>query len=359
MNGVLDGLKALGAARLAAMGAVALGVLGLLLVLRCTAAARAWRCSTATSTCARPAQMADVLEHAAHRRTSSAPAAARSWCRPTRSPRPGCCWRRTGCPAAARSATRSSTAATGCWPAPFQQHINQTRALEGELARTIRTISGVRAARVHLVLPHREPFARDEQEAQASVLLTFAGGRPARPRGRAGDPQPGRRRGAGAAAARTSRSSTAAATCSPAPAQAAGTARRRRRRRGDAARHRTAPRPRGGGDAGAAASAPAMCAPRRRSRWISIRCTKRRNATTPTGRWCAARRPSPTSSRSDRGQRRPSRCRTTCRTPMPAPSGGAGSQEQAAGGDHQLRDQQDRAHASCASSRRSTASASR
>ena len=57
----------------------------------------------------------------------------------------------------------------------FQQKINETRALEGELARTIRAISGVRAARVHLVLPRREPFAREQQDAQASVMLTMAG----------------------------------------------------------------------------------------------------------------------------------------------------------------------------------------
>jgi flagellar M-ring protein FliF len=57
----------------------------------------------------------------------------------------------------------------------FQQGINQLRALEGELARTIRSINGVRAARVHLVLPRREPFSRERQEAQASVLLTAAG----------------------------------------------------------------------------------------------------------------------------------------------------------------------------------------
>ena len=57
----------------------------------------------------------------------------------------------------------------------FQQGITQTRAMEGELARTIRVIQGVRAARVHLVLPRREPFARDRQEAQASVVLTMAG----------------------------------------------------------------------------------------------------------------------------------------------------------------------------------------
>lgn len=60
----------------------------------------------------------------------------------------------------------------------FQQQINETRALEGELARTIRAIHGVRAVRVHLVLPRREPFARERQEAQASVLLTMAGAAP-------------------------------------------------------------------------------------------------------------------------------------------------------------------------------------
>lgn len=57
----------------------------------------------------------------------------------------------------------------------FQQGITQTRAMEGELARTIRSIQGIRAARVHLVLPHREPFARERQEAQASVVLTMVG----------------------------------------------------------------------------------------------------------------------------------------------------------------------------------------
>src|SRR5690606_35839181 len=40
----------------------------------------------------------------------------------------------------------------------FVQQINQIRALEGELARTIRSIRQVRAARVHLVMPKRELF---------------------------------------------------------------------------------------------------------------------------------------------------------------------------------------------------------
>ncbi|MEP0706606.1 MAG: flagellar basal-body MS-ring/collar protein FliF [Parvibaculum sp.] len=53
----------------------------------------------------------------------------------------------------------------------FVQNINHLRALEGELARTIRSIDGVEAARVHLVLPERELFSRDRREPTASIVL--------------------------------------------------------------------------------------------------------------------------------------------------------------------------------------------
>ena len=53
----------------------------------------------------------------------------------------------------------------------FVQNINHLRALEGELARTISTLSSVTAARVHLVLPQRELFSRTETHATASVFL--------------------------------------------------------------------------------------------------------------------------------------------------------------------------------------------
>ncbi len=62
----------------------------------------------------------------------------------------------------------------------FQQNINRLRALEGELARTLATISGVRSARVHLVLPERELFARDKQTATASIVVDAPGGLDAR-----------------------------------------------------------------------------------------------------------------------------------------------------------------------------------
>ncbi|MBI3709911.1 MAG: flagellar M-ring protein FliF [Proteobacteria bacterium] len=57
----------------------------------------------------------------------------------------------------------------------FVQNLNQVRALEGELTRTITTLSAVAGARVHLVIPRRELFARDRQEPTASVVLKLRG----------------------------------------------------------------------------------------------------------------------------------------------------------------------------------------
>jgi flagellar M-ring protein FliF len=53
----------------------------------------------------------------------------------------------------------------------FVQNINSLRALEGELARSIQTIQGIDSARVHLVIPERQIFSREEQAPSASVVL--------------------------------------------------------------------------------------------------------------------------------------------------------------------------------------------
>lgn len=58
----------------------------------------------------------------------------------------------------------------------FMQNMNQLRALEGELSRTVGTLSSVRQARIHLVMPRRELFSRDESPASASVLLQLRPG---------------------------------------------------------------------------------------------------------------------------------------------------------------------------------------
>ncbi len=51
------------------------------------------------------------------------------------------------------------------------QNINARRALEGELSRTISSLPAVKSARVHLVLPERKLFSREQIEATASVTL--------------------------------------------------------------------------------------------------------------------------------------------------------------------------------------------
>jgi flagellar M-ring protein FliF len=57
----------------------------------------------------------------------------------------------------------------------FVQNINHLRALEGELARTIRSIGRVQSARVHLVIPERRLFDRDREAARASIVLKLRG----------------------------------------------------------------------------------------------------------------------------------------------------------------------------------------
>jgi flagellar M-ring protein FliF len=57
----------------------------------------------------------------------------------------------------------------------FVQNINNLRAIEGELARTIRSLDRVVAARVHLVMPERPLFSRDKVEPSASIVLKVRG----------------------------------------------------------------------------------------------------------------------------------------------------------------------------------------
>jgi flagellar M-ring protein FliF len=57
----------------------------------------------------------------------------------------------------------------------FVQNINNVRALEGELSRTIRSLDRVQDARVHLVMPDRPLFSRDKVDATASIVLKVRG----------------------------------------------------------------------------------------------------------------------------------------------------------------------------------------
>ncbi len=58
----------------------------------------------------------------------------------------------------------------------FAQKVNYQRALQGELTRTIMSLSEVQAARVHLTLPESSMFKREQNRSKASVTLTLKPG---------------------------------------------------------------------------------------------------------------------------------------------------------------------------------------
>ena len=64
----------------------------------------------------------------------------------------------------------------GITTSEFQQQVSYQRALEGELAKTLKALDGVNAAVVHIALPKDEVFATDEGKPTASVLLDLAPG---------------------------------------------------------------------------------------------------------------------------------------------------------------------------------------
>lgn len=67
----------------------------------------------------------------------------------------------------------------------FVQNINKTRALQGELERTIGSLDMVKAAKVTLALPDKPLFQQDNQKPKASVLLQLTGNAMAQPKVRA------------------------------------------------------------------------------------------------------------------------------------------------------------------------------
>ena len=174
MKAVLDGLKALGPARLVAMAAVAIGMFGLLAVLALRGGSDRMALLYADLDMREAGQMAEQLErqHIPHTLGANG---SQMLVPVDQVAQARLLLAKEGLPSGGSIGYELFDRADGLTASQFQQSINQERALEGELSRSIRAISGVRAARVHLVLPHREPFARQQQDAQASVVLTMAG----------------------------------------------------------------------------------------------------------------------------------------------------------------------------------------
>ena len=174
MKALLEGLRALGPARLAAMGAVALGMLGMLALMMLHTGSEPMALLYGDLDLRDSAQVVDQLQRqripyrvAGNGSQILVPA------NQVADARLGLA--KAGLPSSGSVGYEIFDRSDGFAATEFQQQINETRALEGEIARTLGAMHGIRSVRVHLVLPRREPFARDRQDAQASVMLTMAG----------------------------------------------------------------------------------------------------------------------------------------------------------------------------------------
>jgi len=174
MNAFMEGLKGLGAGRLAAMGAVAFAMMGLLAVLALRGPSEQMALLYGDLDLREAGQISELLDKqkVPHRLSSGG---SQIVVAADQVPRARLLLAKEGLPTGGSIGNEIFDRGDALTASQFQQSMNQSRALEGELARTVRLIQGVKQARVHLVLPKREPFARDRQDAQASVLLTMVG----------------------------------------------------------------------------------------------------------------------------------------------------------------------------------------
>ncbi len=175
MKPILEGLRALGPARLMALAAVGTGMLVMLALLALRGGAPAQQALLYGDLDLREAaQMTEALDRAHIAHTDSANGD-RILVSTADVARARLLLAKDGLPSGGSIGYEIFDRGDAMTSSQFQQDINETRAMEGELARSIRMLQGVRGARVHLVLPKRQPFSRDVQAAQASVVLTMAG----------------------------------------------------------------------------------------------------------------------------------------------------------------------------------------
>jgi flagellar M-ring protein FliF len=171
MKALVEGLRALGAARLAAMGAVALGMLALMVMRGGT---EQMALLYGDLDLRDSGQVAEQLtrRHIPYRIAANG---SQILVPADQVPEARVALAKEGLPSGGSIGYEIFDRGDSLAATEFQQKINETRAMEGEIARTIRAMQGIRAVRVHLVLPRREPFAREQQDAQASVMLTMSG----------------------------------------------------------------------------------------------------------------------------------------------------------------------------------------
>lgn len=176
MKATLSGLTSLGLPRLIALGAVGIGLLGMLAVFAFHGSQQPMSLLYRDLDLHEAAQMTEALDKAHIAYSVSAQGDSISVAK-DQVPTARLLLARDGLPSGGSVGYEIFDHSNTLTTTQFEQNIDETRALEGELERSVRLIHGVRNARVHLVLPHREMFSTQQQPAQASVLLTMAGGR--------------------------------------------------------------------------------------------------------------------------------------------------------------------------------------
>lgn len=174
MTNLLDNLRSLGAARLVALGLAAAAVAGLLMMLALRAGSPPMGLLYGQLNLADAGRMTAVLDGAhipysltAGGHTIMVPA--------TRVDRARLLLARQGLPSGGSVGYEIFDHQQGLFTSRFRNRIDETRALEGELARTIGAIDGIAGVRVHLVLPERSAFMTNPPPASAAILLAMKG----------------------------------------------------------------------------------------------------------------------------------------------------------------------------------------
>ncbi|MGH7118399.1 MAG: flagellar basal-body MS-ring/collar protein FliF [Acetobacteraceae bacterium] len=174
MSALIAGLRSLGAVRLAALGAVGAGMLALFALLTMSGGGSPMALLYGDLSLSDAARMTEQLtaQHIPYRLGEDGHAI---YVGADAVPRVRVLLAAKGLPNSGSVGFEIFDHLNSLTTSQFVETIDETRALEGELERTIAAIDGVRAVRVNLVLPHRAPFAQQEQPARASILLTMQG----------------------------------------------------------------------------------------------------------------------------------------------------------------------------------------
>ncbi len=174
MNGVFDFLKTLGAARLGAMGAVAVGLVGFFafLIMRLSEPQMVTLYSELDSR--------DSSAIIRELESSNIPFELKVDGSVILVPKENVLRLRMqlaedGLPLGGSVGYEIFDSSDGLGTTSFVQNINHLRALEGELSRTIRALDRIDFARVHLVLKQREVFSRDSADPSASIVIKTRG----------------------------------------------------------------------------------------------------------------------------------------------------------------------------------------